>query len=162
MSAAAIILAAGRGTRAGGDQPKQWQVLAGRRVIDWTLDTFRAMPGIDHIVVVLHADDLALFTPPEGVTVTTGGASRDASVRFAFLLAVPAIAGAGAYETLKLIRHGVAEGVSLGPASAAFVVSLVASWLALIGLIRIIRRFGLWVFSPYCLAIGTAGLIYFV
>ncbi len=100
-----------------------------------------------------------------GMTISAGralGLTRDASVRFAFLLAVPAIAGAGAYETLKLIRHGVAEGVSLGPASAAFVVSLVASWLALIGLIRIIRRFGLWVFSPYCLAIGTAGLIYFV
>ncbi|MFU8864096.1 MAG: bifunctional 2-C-methyl-D-erythritol 4-phosphate cytidylyltransferase/2-C-methyl-D-erythritol 2,4-cyclodiphosphate synthase [Rhodobacterales bacterium] len=96
MSVAAMILAAGRGMRAGGDQPKQWQVLAGRRVIDWTLDTFRGMPGIDHIVVVLHADDLPLFTPREGVTVTTGGASRDASVR----CGLEALAGQGISRVL--------------------------------------------------------------
>jgi 2-C-methyl-D-erythritol 4-phosphate cytidylyltransferase/2-C-methyl-D-erythritol 2,4-cyclodiphosphate synthase len=81
MSTAAIIVAAGRGTRAGGDQPKQWQALAGRRVIDWTLDRFLQAPGIDRVLVVLHPDDLALFDAPEGVSVTTGGASRDISVR---------------------------------------------------------------------------------
>ncbi len=102
MSVAAIILAAGRGTRAGGDQPKQWQVLAGRRVIDWTLDTFRAMPGIDHIVVVLHAEDLALFPPAEGVSVTTGGASRDASVR----CGLEALAGQG---FARVLIHDVAR-----------------------------------------------------
>ena len=32
MTTAAIIVAAGRGTRAGGDLPKQWQTLAGRTV----------------------------------------------------------------------------------------------------------------------------------
>ena len=78
---AAIIVAAGRGTRAGGDQPKQWQMLAGRRVIDWTLDLFRGTPGIDCIVLVLHPDDLDRIAPMQGVQVTTGGATRDASVR---------------------------------------------------------------------------------
>ena len=102
MSVAAIILAAGRGTRAGGDQPKQWQVLAGRRVIDWTADSFRGMPGIDHIVVVLHADDLALFTPPEGVSVTIGGASRDASV----LCGLQALEGQG---FARVLIHDVAR-----------------------------------------------------
>ncbi|MFU8881440.1 MAG: bifunctional 2-C-methyl-D-erythritol 4-phosphate cytidylyltransferase/2-C-methyl-D-erythritol 2,4-cyclodiphosphate synthase [Rhodobacterales bacterium] len=81
MTTAAIILAAGRGQRAGGDLPKQWQALAGRRVIDWTLDIFCTAPGIDRVLVVLHPDDLPLFTPPKGVSVTTGGATRDASVR---------------------------------------------------------------------------------
>ncbi|MDW3116552.1 MAG: bifunctional 2-C-methyl-D-erythritol 4-phosphate cytidylyltransferase/2-C-methyl-D-erythritol 2,4-cyclodiphosphate synthase [Roseovarius pacificus] len=81
MTNAAIIVAAGRGSRAGGDQPKQWQPLAGRRVIDWTVAAFRATPGLDRIVVVLHPDDLDLFTPPDGVEVTTGGATRAQSVR---------------------------------------------------------------------------------
>ena len=81
MTTAAIIVAAGRGTRAGGDQPKQWRVLAGRRVIDWTVDLFHGQPGIDLTLVVLHPDDLDLYVPPSGVMVTTGGASRDASVR---------------------------------------------------------------------------------
>ncbi|MGR3699827.1 MAG: 2-C-methyl-D-erythritol 4-phosphate cytidylyltransferase, partial [Roseovarius sp.] len=58
MTTAALIVAAGRGTRAGGDCPKQWQPLLGRRVIDWTLDAFLAAEGIDTILVVLHPDDL--------------------------------------------------------------------------------------------------------
>lgn len=102
MSTAAIILAAGRGTRAGGDQPKQWQVLAGHRVIDWTLATFRDLPEIDRIVIVLHADDLALFTPPDGVTITPGGASRDASVR----CGLEALAGQG---IKRVLIHDVAR-----------------------------------------------------
>lgn len=81
MRTAAIIVAAGRGTRAGGDQPKQWQMLAGRRVIDWTLDLFASVAGIDLVLVVLHPDDLDLFTPPPRMIVTTGGVTRDASVR---------------------------------------------------------------------------------
>lgn len=81
MTTAAIILAAGRGARAGGEQPKQWQILAGRRVIDWTLDRFVNVAGVDLVLVVLHPDDLALFQPRAGVLVTTGGATRDASVR---------------------------------------------------------------------------------
>ena len=81
MSIAAIIVAAGRGTRAGGDTPKQWQQVAGRRVIDWTLDAFRSTPEIAHIIVVLHPDDLELLEADEAATVVTGGDSRSASVR---------------------------------------------------------------------------------
>ena len=81
MTNAAIIVAAGRGRRAGGEMPKQWQPLAGRRVIDWTVAAFEAVPEIDHIVVVLHPDDLDRFTPRGRVTVTTGGATRADSVR---------------------------------------------------------------------------------
>ncbi|MDX5403099.1 MAG: 2-C-methyl-D-erythritol 2,4-cyclodiphosphate synthase, partial [Rhodobacterales bacterium] len=54
---------------------------AGRRVIDWTLDLFRGVEGIDRIVLVLHPDDMAQFAPDAGVIVTAGGATRDASVR---------------------------------------------------------------------------------
>jgi 2-C-methyl-D-erythritol 4-phosphate cytidylyltransferase/2-C-methyl-D-erythritol 2,4-cyclodiphosphate synthase len=81
MQSAAIIVAAGRGTRAGGDQPKQWQPLAGRRVIDWTVAAFQATPEVSRIVVVLHPDDLGRYDPPAGVEVTTGGAERSVSVR---------------------------------------------------------------------------------
>ena len=81
MSTAAIIVAAGRGTRAGPGAPKQWRPLAGRRVIDWTVDAFLAAPGVGRVVVVLHADDIAGYAPPDGVTTCTGGATRAASVR---------------------------------------------------------------------------------
>ncbi|MFO7771912.1 MAG: bifunctional 2-C-methyl-D-erythritol 4-phosphate cytidylyltransferase/2-C-methyl-D-erythritol 2,4-cyclodiphosphate synthase [Roseovarius gahaiensis] len=81
MTNAAIIVAAGRGTRAGGDQPKQWQILAGRPVIDWTVTAFQAVADLARIVVVLHPDDLPRYTPANGIEVTPGGATRAQSVR---------------------------------------------------------------------------------
>lgn len=49
---AAIIVAGGRGSRAGPDAPKQWQPLLGRRVIDWSIDAFSAHADVTDIVVV--------------------------------------------------------------------------------------------------------------
>ena len=77
MSIAAIIVAAGRGTRAGGDQPKQWQPLAGRRVIDWTLSAFTACPHIDRIVVVLHQDEVARITPTDKISTVSPTYARE-------------------------------------------------------------------------------------
>lgn len=82
MSTAALIVAAGRGTRAGGGLPKQWRPLAGRRVIDWTLQAFETA-GIDHIALVLSPDDSAAwaeFSNTPGITLAKGGNSRAASV----------------------------------------------------------------------------------
>jgi len=76
MTCAALIVAAGRGTRAGGGLPKQWQPLLGRRVIDWTLAALT--PFSTRQVVVLHPDDIA--RAPEGVEIAPGGATRQASV----------------------------------------------------------------------------------
>ncbi|MCB1328166.1 MAG: 2-C-methyl-D-erythritol 4-phosphate cytidylyltransferase, partial [Maritimibacter sp.] len=80
MEIAAIIVAAGRGTRAGGDVPKQWRRLHGRRVADWTVDAFLAHPAIGRVVLVLHPDDLGQAEGFADALIATGGASRDASV----------------------------------------------------------------------------------
>ncbi len=61
MRIAALIVAAGRGTRAGGRVPKQWQMLLDRRVIDWTLSAFKTHPQIGQICAVLHPDDFDLW-----------------------------------------------------------------------------------------------------
>ena len=83
MTTVAIIVAAGRGTRAGGDIPKQWQPLAGATVAAQTLARFAAHPGIDQLVLVIHPDDLAtdLWPRSPASTVVTGGATRAASVQ---------------------------------------------------------------------------------
>lgn len=81
MTACALIVAAGRGTRAGGDLPKQWQMLAGRRVLDWTLDAFRTAPAITRIVLVLHPDEMDRVTPDDRTATVAGGATRAQSVR---------------------------------------------------------------------------------
>ena len=80
MSVAALIVAAGRGSRAGGAKPKQWQHIAGRPVIEHTLERFAQHPRIDRIMVVLHPDDMDLLKSTQ-CEITQGGASRDASVR---------------------------------------------------------------------------------
>jgi 2-C-methyl-D-erythritol 4-phosphate cytidylyltransferase len=80
MTIAAIIVAAGRGTRAGSTLPKQWRPLLGRRVIDWTVDAFQHHAAIDKICVVLHPDDVETADLRD-VLIATGGTTRDASVK---------------------------------------------------------------------------------
>jgi len=80
MTIAAIIVAAGRGTRAGSTLPKQWHPLLGRRVIDWTLDAFQHHPNIDKICVVLHPEDIETADLRD-VLIAEGGSTRDASVK---------------------------------------------------------------------------------
>ena len=41
MTTVAIIVAAGKGIRAGGKVPKQWRTIAGKPVIDWAIDDLR-------------------------------------------------------------------------------------------------------------------------
>lgn len=81
MTCAAIIVAAGQGNRAGGELPKQWQPLAGRRVIDWTVAAFEAVPEIGEIVVVLRPGDLDMFDSRGRVRAVAGGTTRTQSVR---------------------------------------------------------------------------------
>lgn len=91
MHTCALIVAAGRGTRAGGPRPKQWQPLGALRVIDHTIAAFEAHQDIHQIAVVLHADDMgeAAAFEARGIIIAVGGAERSDSVR-AGLAALPA------------------------------------------------------------------------
>lgn len=51
-----VILAAGNGQRYGSPVPKQFLVINGRMVLEWTLKRFQESPCIDRIIVVLHPD----------------------------------------------------------------------------------------------------------
>ena len=78
----AIIVAAGRGTRAGGDLPKQWQMLNGQPVLAHTLAAFAGLQR----VLVIHPDDRARAEAIAGdAQIVEGGATRDASVMNALL-----------------------------------------------------------------------------
>ena len=80
MKIIAIIVAAGRGTRAGGRSPKQWQHLGNKRMIDHSIDLFKNIPRINKIMVVLHSDDLHLLDRND-VLFTQGGSTRSESVK---------------------------------------------------------------------------------
>jgi 2-C-methyl-D-erythritol 4-phosphate cytidylyltransferase/2-C-methyl-D-erythritol 2,4-cyclodiphosphate synthase len=81
MTSAAIIVAAGRGMRAGGGVPKQWRPVAGQPVARWTLQAFA--PRM-RTVLVVHPDDRALAAAAaEGldVALVAGADTRTGSVR---------------------------------------------------------------------------------
>lgn len=76
---AALIVAGGQGLRAGADAPKQWRTLLGRRVIDWSIDTFSRHAEITDIVVVA-SEELALPAPHQRFVRAEPGATRTFSV----------------------------------------------------------------------------------
>ena len=82
MTIAALIVAAGRGSRAGGEIAKQWQAVGGAMMIEHTIRAFRASPDVDEIAVVVAEDarEQAEVLRNSGVIVTTGGAERSDSV----------------------------------------------------------------------------------
>jgi 2-C-methyl-D-erythritol 4-phosphate cytidylyltransferase / 2-C-methyl-D-erythritol 2,4-cyclodiphosphate synthase len=84
-SCIALVVAAGRGFRLGGPLPKQYLPLGGAAVLRYSVATFLAHPGVDHVRVVIHPDDRPLYDaavagldllPP-----VHGGAQRQDSVR---------------------------------------------------------------------------------
>lgn len=86
----AVVLAAGRGTRAGGPIPKQWQPLMGKPLIAWAIEPFMSNPLVSQVVVVHHKDDHALLSQlPTKILCVAGGSKRDDSVRCALAAIKP-------------------------------------------------------------------------
>ena len=62
---AAVVVAAGRGFRAGGDGPKQYREVGGEPVIRASLKGLSGHPGIAMVQPVIHPDDCDLFRAAE-------------------------------------------------------------------------------------------------
>jgi 2-C-methyl-D-erythritol 4-phosphate cytidylyltransferase len=83
--AVALIVAAGSGERLGAPRPKAFVTLAGKPMVQWSIDALRAVPSVEQIVVALPEGEAA----PEGTIGVPGGAVRSASVRAALAAAGP-------------------------------------------------------------------------
>jgi 2-C-methyl-D-erythritol 4-phosphate cytidylyltransferase len=83
--AVALIVAAGSGERLGAPRPKAFVTLAGKPMVQWSVDALRAVPSVERIVVALPDGE----TAPEGTIGVPGGAVRSASVRAALAAAGP-------------------------------------------------------------------------
>ena len=85
MKVAAIIVAAGSGTRAGGEKPKQYQSIGGKSMLRLSLEAFASHPRISHVVTVIGEGqnaDYAEEAKDLGIEdAITGGASRQESCR---------------------------------------------------------------------------------
>jgi 2-C-methyl-D-erythritol 4-phosphate cytidylyltransferase / 2-C-methyl-D-erythritol 2,4-cyclodiphosphate synthase len=84
VKVAAVVVAAGRGLRAGGDLPKQYRRILGEPMIRPSLAALAGHNGISAVQPVIHGDDTALFEAAvAGIDLLPpvhGGASRQASV----------------------------------------------------------------------------------
>ncbi|MBN8959539.1 MAG: bifunctional 2-C-methyl-D-erythritol 4-phosphate cytidylyltransferase/2-C-methyl-D-erythritol 2,4-cyclodiphosphate synthase [Rhizobiales bacterium] len=82
---AVIIVAAGRGLRAGPGGPKQYRTLGGRSVISRAMAAFCGHPQVAAVQPVVNPDDIAIFNQAVGniraMAPVNGGATRQASVR---------------------------------------------------------------------------------
>jgi undecaprenyl-diphosphatase len=104
-------------------------------------------------ILIGCAQALALMpgTSRSGVTMTMGralGMTREAAARFSFLLAVPGIAMAGAYEGLKLAT-GEGEAVDWGVIALGVAVAAGTGYLCIAWLLKVINRIGLAPFAIY-------------
>lgn len=82
----AVVVAAGRGQRLGGEVPKQYRTIGGEPIIRHTLRALAAHPGVAAILPVIHPDDADLFrVAADGMAQimepVPGGAERQDSVR---------------------------------------------------------------------------------
>ena len=85
LQVAAIVLAAGRGLRVGGDLPKQYRQIAGEPVIRASLAAFDRHTEIARVQPVIQEEDAGLFQAATAglklLAPVQGGATRQASVR---------------------------------------------------------------------------------
>jgi len=89
----AVIVAAGRGARAGVGGPKQYRLLAGEAVLARTAAAFLEHADIDAVQIIIHRDDHDLYAEamatlidhPKLLSPVNGGAERQDSVRLGLL-----------------------------------------------------------------------------
>ncbi len=88
MSNVALVVAAGRGIRAGGDVPKQYRRIGGEMVLTLSIKALLSHPSVAQVCVVIAEDDEELYKSAiSGIPTdrllprAVGGATRSQSVR---------------------------------------------------------------------------------
>jgi len=132
---AAVIVAGGRGYRAGGEVPKQYREIAGEPVIRPTLLAFLRHSQVDAVQPVIHPDDESAFAAATAglknlLAPVPGGATRQASVR-AGLEALQATApdfvlihdAARPFLSAELISRAIAAAEQYGAAVPAIAIT---------------------------------------
>jgi undecaprenyl-diphosphatase len=113
--------------------------------------------------VVGAAQALALNpgTSRSGITMTAGRFSqfdRDAAVRISFLMMIPVTAGAVLFKGLGLASDGIPEGLAV-PMLVGIVTSALSGWVAVWGLLRLVRTHSFTPFVIYRVVVGLSVLV---
>jgi undecaprenyl-diphosphatase len=139
----------------------------------WLADRWGAKDrGLDRLtfpqsLVIGFAQALALVPgiSRSGISISAGlfvGLTRESAARFSFLMATPVIAGAGAFETLKLVRGDIGAELSLGPLVVGMVAALISGLVAIHFLLRYLRSNSLTVFVVYRLVLAAVVVVVFL
>ncbi|MDA0208371.1 MAG: undecaprenyl-diphosphatase UppP [bacterium] len=115
------------------------------------------------IIGLIQSIALIPGTSRSGATITAGlflGLSRDAAARFSFLLAIPAIAGAGTYVLIETLSTGFqTSGSAL---IAGFFAAMLSGIVAIQFLLAFVKRASFHLFGVYRIILGILLLIFFV
>jgi undecaprenyl-diphosphatase len=117
-----------------------------------------SMTWFDALIVGLF-QIIALFpgASRSGSTISGGmfrGFDRPAAARFAFLMSVPVMLAAGAYEMLDVIQMpNLGEFLPL--LAMGFVTAAIVGWFAIKWLIAYLSKHSLYVFAAYCAVMGA-------
>jgi undecaprenyl-diphosphatase len=94
-----------------------------------------------------------------GMTISAGlarGMARVEAARFAFLLGIPVIAGAGLLSVVRAVSDG--EGITASTLVGMVVAAITGYW-AIAFLIRVLAKAGLAPFGIYCVVFGAVALV---
>jgi len=95
-------------------------------------------------------------TSRSGITITAArkfGFSRDAAARVSFLMSVPVIGGAVLLKLAKLAKDGIPDGL-LTPMIVGIIAAGISGWIAMWGMIRLLRSRS---FTPFVMYRFVAG-----
>ncbi|MBV8565794.1 MAG: bifunctional 2-C-methyl-D-erythritol 4-phosphate cytidylyltransferase/2-C-methyl-D-erythritol 2,4-cyclodiphosphate synthase [Methylobacteriaceae bacterium] len=104
LSVTALIVAAGRGQRAGGDLPKQYRAVAGRTLLAYALEALGSAPRVSRGVVVMHPGDA------ERYHAVLAGLSDEVSRKY-----LPPVCGAETRQGSVLAGLEAAAGIAPSP-----------------------------------------------
>jgi undecaprenyl-diphosphatase len=133
---------------------------AGRRAATFEPKSLDGIGGRDGLLYGL-AQALALIpgVSRSGGTITAGllmGYSREAAARYSFLLAMPAVFGAGVLELVKALGDQAALAAGWGNTLAAGAVAFAVGYLVIIAFLKIVSTYSYKPFVFYRVALGLA------
>jgi undecaprenyl-diphosphatase len=139
--------------------------------IIWTADRLGAKDrGMDRLgfggaffVGCAQAVALVPGISRSGISISAGlaiGLTREAAARFSFLMATPIIAGAGAWETRKLISGEAGVPLEVAPLIAGFAAAALSGFVAIAWLLRFLRSHPMTVFVVYRLVLAAAIVVF--
>ena len=122
-----------------------------------------SMTWLDALIVGLM-QVIAVFpgASRSGTTISGGmfrGFDRPAAARFAFLMSVPVMVAAGAYEALGLLKmQHISQFLPL--VIVGFLVAALVGWFAIHWLLGYLNKHSLYIFAAYCAVVGAICVIF--